>query len=414
MNLLKTSLLTFIATAIKIAAGLVINKAVSLFIGPSGIALIGQFQNTLQISMIVAQGGVNAGVTKYTAEYGSNNEQLYQLWSSAAKIVLICSIVMSIILILGSNSISEYTFKTDQYSYVFITFGFTIILFAFNQLLLSILNGLKEIRIFININITQSIYSLIFTTLLIVFFQLDGALIALVTNQSVVFVYVIWKLRKHKLIKTNNFKNKFSRQEGRKLLSYSAMALTSACTVPVSLLFIRNYIGDHLSWDDAGYWQSMWYISTMYLMVVTTALSTYYLPRLSEIISKVELRKELKQGYFIIIPIVIILSSSIYVLRDFIISILFTAEFVPMRALFKWQVIGDVIKIIAWLLSYLMIARAMTKSFIITEILSSISFVLIAIFFIDSYGLVGLSYAYALNYTLYFFVMLMVTRKVIF
>lgn len=414
MNLLKTSFLTFIATAIKILAGLIINKAVSIYIGPSGIALIGQFQNSSQIAMTMARGGINSGVTKYTSEYGTESDKLAKLWSTAIRIVFYCSLMVASILIVFSKYISVNTLKTDEYSYIFITFGFTIIFFAVNQLLLSILNGLKEIRTFITINITQSIYSLIFTTLLIIFMGLDGALIALVTNQSIIFITVMWRLRNHSLIILKNFNRKFDSEQGKKLLSYSLMALTSACTVPISILLIRNYIGENLSWDDAGYWQSIWYISSMYLMVVTTALSTYYLPRLSEITLKNELRKELKYGYLIIIPIVMSLSFLIYLLREFIVLILFTGDFKPMLELFKWQLTGDVIKIASWLLSYLMLAKAMTKSYIYTEIIFSISFVLLSIYFVDSYGLIGMSYAYALNYTLYFFAMLLVIRKAIF
>lgn len=414
MNLVKTSFLTFIATAIKIVAGLVINKAASVIIGPSGIALIGQFQNISQLTMTAAQGGINTGVTKYTAEYGAESKQLPDLWSSAAKITLYCSIIVGLILILFSEYISEYALKTDKYTYVFITFGFTIIFFSLNQLLLSILNGLKEIKTFITINIAQSVYGLVFTTLLIVLWGLDGALIALVTNQSVVFVYVVWKLRHHKFIILNNFKKKFALIQGRKLFSYSAMALTSACTVPVSLLFIRDYLGEHLSWNDAGYWQSMWYISSMYLMVVTTALSTYYLPRLSEITSKIELRKELKQGYLIIIPIVVVLSFVMYLLRDVIVWLLFTDDFKPMLELFKWQLVGDVIKICGWLLAYIMLAKAMTKAFILTEIIFSASFVLLSFILVENYGLVGMTYSYAINYSVYLLTMIVVTRKTIF
>lgn len=414
MNLLKTSFLTFIATAIKIVAGLVINKAVSIYIGPSGIALIGQFQNTSQLAMTVAQGGINAGVTKYTAEYGAEGKEISKLWSTAAKITLSCSVVVGLILILLSQYISEYTLKTEQYSYVFVTFGFTIIFFTINQLLLSILNGLKEIKTFISINITQSIYSLIFTTLLIVFWGLDGALTALVTNQSIIFFTILYRLRNHRLILVSNFKQKFDNVEGKKLLAYSAMALTSACTVPVSLLVVRNNLGDTLSWDKAGYWQSMWYISSMYLMVVTTALSTYYLPRLSEITSKIELRKEIMQGYSIILPIVIVLSLAIYFLRDFIVWLLFTEDFKPMTELFKWQLIGDVLKITAWLLSYLMLAKAMAKSFMATEIIFSVSFVLLSFILVEYFGLVGMSYAYAINYLLYLIAMLFVVKKELF
>ena len=45
MSLVKTSFLSLIATSVKVLSLLVINKVVAVTIGPSGIALIGQFQN---------------------------------------------------------------------------------------------------------------------------------------------------------------------------------------------------------------------------------------------------------------------------------------------------------------------------------------------------------------------------------
>ena len=59
MTLIKTSLLSFIATVVKLLAALVINKAVALYIGPSGLAVIGQFQNMLQLAMTASQGAIN-------------------------------------------------------------------------------------------------------------------------------------------------------------------------------------------------------------------------------------------------------------------------------------------------------------------------------------------------------------------
>ncbi|TOP03712.1 O-antigen flippase, partial [Vibrio parahaemolyticus] len=82
------------------------------------------------------------------------------------------------------------------------------------------------------------------------------------------------------------------------------------------------------------------YISTMYLMVITTALGTYYLPRLSEIKDRFELRKELLNGYKVILPILTILCFSIYLLKDFIVWLLFSEDFYPMLSLFKWQLVG--------------------------------------------------------------------------
>lgn len=414
MNLLKVSALSLIATFVKLLAVLVINKAISIFVGPSGLAVIGQFQNALGIIQTAAKGGINTGVTKYTAEYHDNIDARDSLWTTSLKLTLICSLIISIILILGSSYFSKYILKTNEYSYVFIVFGFTITLFSINQLLLSILNGLKEIRDFISINILQSVYGFVFTTLLIVFFKLDGALIAMVTNQSVIFFIVLWKLKKNKKITIGEFKKKYDLVQLNKLFRYSLMTLVSAFTAPVSLMIVRNYIGETISWDAAGYWQAVTYISAMYLMVITTALSTYFLPRLSEVNDKKELRKELKKGYIIILPLVACLSIIIYLLKDFIILALFSESFHAMRELFKWQLIGDFFKVSAWLIAYLMLAKAMTKMFIITEILFSLIFVCLSLLLIDKLGLVGVTYAYTINYSLYLIAMLILMKKHIF
>ncbi|EGU33612.1 O-antigen translocase [Vibrio scophthalmi] len=413
MNLIKTSFLSFVATGVKLLSALVINKFVSIFIGPSGLATIGQLQNCLGIIQVLSQGGINSGVVKYTAE---NNDLSVRrlLWSNALKITLICSSIISLFLFVFSSYISEYVFNTCEFSYVFFVLAFTIVLFSINQLLLSILNGLKEIKTFISINIIQSCYSLVFSTLFIVFLGLDGALIAMVTNQSVILFVILWKLRNHKFIIFENFRDKFNENQSKKLFSYSLMALVTAFTAPVSLMVVRNYIAESISWNAAGYWQAINYISSMYLMVITTALSTYFLPRLSEIENKMELRSELKKGYFILIPLVILLSGTIYLLKDFIIWFLFNDEFKPMRMLFKWQLIGDVFKISSWLVAYLMLAKAMSKMFIITEVVFSFSFVILSIVLIDKFGIVGATYAYALNYILYMFFIMLLMRKQVF
>ncbi|WP_204794791.1 O-antigen translocase [Oceanisphaera litoralis] len=411
MTLFKTSILSFIATAVKMLSALVINKAVALYIGPSGLALVGQFQNFTQLVMSAAQGGINQGVIKYTAEYGRDGQAIPQLFSTASKIGLAASMLVGLGIILFASMASQHFLKSDEYAYVFVIFGITIVLFVLNQLLLSILNGLKEVKTFISINIIQSLYSLVFTTAMIVWLGLDGALIAMVTNQSVILLIVLWMLRHHSVIQLAHFTHGFDRTEARKLLGYAAMALTSAATVPVSHLIIRNYLGENLGWEQAGYWQAIWYISTMYLMVVTTALGIYYLPRLSEITDKAELRKELAGGYKIIMPAVIVMALIIFILKDFIIWLLFTEDFAPMRELFKWQLVGDVIKLAAWLLAYLMLAKAMTKIFIITEILFSVLFVGLSLLFVSQFGLVGVTYAFSINYSLYFLMMMALMYK---
>ena len=410
MTLIKTSVLTGISTVIKLVSAFVINKVIALYIGPAGLAIVGQLQSFTSIITTFSNGAISSGIVKYTAEY-QDIEEKKKIFSSSIVISLICSLIISIFLFTFSGYLSELILKDIQYSSVFIIFGATIFLFALNMVLISILNGQKEIKKYVLVNIAGSIFSLVFTSILIMQLNLMGALYAMVLNQSVIFFVTLAFVLKSSWFKLEYFKQGLDKESLSKLSKYSLMAIVSALTVPVSHLIIREYIGENLGWDSAGYWQGIWYISTMYLMLVTTTLGVYYLPRLSEIQDNKELRKEIFSGYKIIMPIVILASLIIFLLKEYVILIAFSKDFMPMMELFAWQLIGDVIKIASWLLAYLMLAKAMTKVFIYTEVLFSALFVGLSLLFVDKFGLVGITYAYALNYFLYLVTMIFIFRK---
>ena len=170
---------------------------------------------------------------------------------------------------------------------------------------------------------------------------------------------------------------------------------------------------EKLDITQTGYWQGMMRISDGYLMLVTTSLSTYYLPKLSSLKTDNELKTEVLKGYKLILPMVLLGCIIIYFLRFFIIEILYTSDFFQMERLFMWQLVGDFFKIAAWILAYLMLARAMIKIFIITELLFSISFVIFGYYFVDLFKLEGVTISFALNYFIYYLVMLVVFRKIL-
>ncbi|WP_295165007.1 hypothetical protein [uncultured Buchnera sp.] len=94
-----------------------------------------------------------------------------------------------------------------------------------------------------------------------------------------------------------------------------------------------------------------------------------------------------------------------YILRDWIIAILFTKTFLPMRELFLWQMIGDSLKIGSWILAYLMLSKAMTRLFITTEVIFAITSVLLTYICTQIFGYEGVSIAHLINYGIYWFVM---------
>ncbi len=410
MTLVKTSFLTGLSTLVRVITAFFINKVIAIYIGPSGLALAGQLQNFTGILTTFSNGAINSGIVKYTAEY-QDIEQKKKIFSTSIVISFFCSIVISIFLITFNKKLSVYILKSTQYNSVFIVFGLTIFLFALNTILVSILNGQKDIKKFISVNIASSIISLILTSFLVTQMHLMGALYTIVVNQSIVFFVTLLFVIKSSWFRVSYFLQGLDKASLIKLSKYSIMAVTSTLTIPVSHMFIRNYIGQRLGWDAAGYWQGVWKISEIYLMLVTNSLGVYYLPRLSEITDNNELKREIKYGYKIIMPIVIFMSLSIFLLRKYVILIAFNEEFMPMMELFIWQLIGDILKIASWLLAFLMIAKAMARTYIITEIIFSAQFILLSLLCINTFGLIGITYAYSINYLIYLFMMIFLYKR---
>lgn len=61
-------------------------------------------------------------------------------------------------------------------------------------------------------------------------------------------------------------------------------------------------------------------------------------------------------------------SFTVWLLRDFAIWLLFSKQFIAMRGLFAWQLVGDVLKVGSYVFGYLVIARASLRFYVLTEI----------------------------------------------
>ena len=405
MTLIKTSLLNGIAVVIKMLTMLGLNKILAIYVGPAGYAAIGNFQNAAQMITTFASGAINTGVVKYTAEYHDDEEKQRQVWRTAGTIAVLGSVITGIGVAVFSKQIAQWFLQDESYNTVFIWFSVTLVFFIFNTLLLAILNGKKEIHRYIIANIAGSLFSLAVTSALAVQFGLHGALTALAIHPSFAFIITLYLCYKADWFKFSYLFGRLDKQVVLNLSKYTAMALTSAACVPVSHILIRTHLADTLGMDAAGYWEAMWRLSAAYLMLVTTTLSLYYLPKLSELKDPKEIKAEILQGYKIILPVAAACGLVIYLLRDFIIGVLFTSDFIPMRDLFAWQMVGDTLKIGSWILAYLMLGKAMMKLFIASEIVFAAGFYGWTYFLTGMYGLEGVTIAHAINYAIYWVVM---------
>lgn len=410
MNLLKTSFYTSISTAISFISGFIVTKVVAVKIGPSGMAYVGQFQNTTAILTMLATGAIAMGVVKYLAEHKEDAAKRQQIINTSFIIVFFSSLIFSLFVMSASGYLSRAAFKTVDFWMVYFSFGILLMVISFNVIFSAILNGLKQIRKFTIVNICNSLIGITITVLFAYLFGMVGVLFSTIITSLIIFFVNIYFFNKLNIKWKPNFKG-WDKGTVKLLSRYSLMTLVAGFLAPAAQILIRNKIIVDLSIGDAGYWQAVTKVSDAYLGFITTVLVVYYMPRLSEIQSKSELRNEIFKGYKIILPVVGTLAFLIWLFKNIIIHILFTPEFLPMKSLFTFQLIGDFIKIGSWLLTYVIIAKALTKTYMITEFIFTVSYVALSYFLINRFGLIGTTYAFAINYALYWIFITIIVRK---
>jgi PST family polysaccharide transporter len=355
-----------------------------------------------------AAGAVNTGVTKYAAEYYDEPEKKSLLYRTAGTLTVIGSILAGVVLIVLSTPVNRWLFGEQDYREALIWLAACLLIISLNALLLAVLAGQKEVRRYVLANIASSLIGLAVSGTLAWILGLRGALIALSLGQALSLVTTLYFCRGLSWSRMSAFWGGIDRPTVLLLGRFVAMALATALAAPLTQMLIRGDMIAAFGVAHAGYWDAMNKISGIYLALITTTLSLYYLPRISEIRDDAVLRNEISSAFRLILPATAAFAGAIYLLREPLVKILFSPDFHDVTQLFGWQLVGDVVKIASWLLGYVLVGKAMMKMFISTEVIFSFSLYFLTIYATREFGFKGAAMAYALNYFLHLITMYVV------
>jgi PST family polysaccharide transporter len=393
----------------KIIAGFLTTKFIAIFIGAEGMALIGNLKSFLTSVQSFGTVGIYNGLVKYISEFKSDAVKLSKTISTAYYTGFIATILMSFLSYYNAGLINDYIFS-DQYNFVYIIkiMAFALPFYSLNLFSFSIMNGFAKYSFLMIINIIGQIMGLSVTLLLIWQNNIDGALISVVIAPSLMFLITLVGILNRKNFTAHIKVSRFDVQWLKKFSPYTLMALVSGVIFPLVIIAIRNYIIEVEGLKDAGYWESMNRISSYYLLFINSIMTLYFLPRFVEIKNKKEFRTEIFDFYKSIMPVFGLGLLVIYLLRNFIVAIFLTEEFVFVEELFGWQLLGDFIKVLSVVIAYQFIAKKMFWHFIITESFLLIMTYVTSVYLIDLYGVKGANMAHFVSYGLYYIVILII------
>jgi PST family polysaccharide transporter len=391
-SLLNVSVKNSSQAIARVLIGILNIKITAVLLGPSGLPLVNQMQNFLQLTANLANGGTYNGIIKILSE-SSLKQYKNEVINTGYLIVVFASVSISLVCIIFSREISLFLFGSATYKHIILCSFIYIIPFALFNLLLSITNGIQQLKIYLTITITYLVSGFVSYALAIYYWGLTGALWAILLQGIIGMIIYRKSITKLKL----RPKLLYNKIVIRRLSKYSLMAIVSNAIAPLAVIIIRRIIINNLSLHEAGIWDGVYKISNSYINLSLISFSYYFLPTFSKKISAIEIRTELKDSLKVLIPILLLSSGLIYVFRDLIIKLLLTESFEAVSYIIKWQIIGDVLAVLCWLIRILLIAKEKMRAYIYSEITSGILLISISYTAIRLIGIEGSTISYCIT-----------------
>ncbi|WGK65073.1 O-antigen translocase [Croceiramulus getboli] len=413
--LLKITSANAAGVGVKLVVGLISSKVIAWYLGPQGMAVLGNLRNFLTGTQQLAILGLGNGLIKFTASLKDQPQALKKILSTAGISTLISSIVLGLVLILGAEYWNHLLFA-DLYSFswVFRVLGLALPLYTLNGMATSVLSGLMRYRKVIVIQAIIQLLGLVLTVVFILYYDLAGAALALLLTPALgLFVTLLWA-RTDWMPRLRTFKPVWDSTAARQLGSFTLMAMFSAICLPWVFIAIRNHIIRVDDLSGAGYWDAMNRLSDYYMLFVSSLLTLYVLPRLAAASNDAEFRQVIFGFWKRILPLFGGGLVLVYLLRTWIIGLVFTNAFEAMESLFIWQLIGDFLRLMAVVIAYELLAKNRLMDFLWTQLLSISIIYASSYLLITHYGFVGASMGHAFSYLCYLILMLVLFRKRLF
>ncbi|WP_299111806.1 O-antigen translocase [uncultured Winogradskyella sp.] len=408
-TVLKITSLNAVVITIRLIVSVFIQRLLAITVGEAGIASIGQIRNAMVMLTSTSTLGIFSGVVKYVAEYKEDKPELAKLFSTAAVFFILGSLISALVLFFGSSYFSNYLFKSDDFVYAFKLLAVIVPFIALNRVINGVVSGLSDYKKYAKIELISYLLATVAILVGLYTSNLEGVIVAIAVAPIIQLV-VLWFVFGKTLKAYINFKNlKLNLNYKNKLLAFTLMSFASAFLLNYIEINIRTTVTNQINVNEAGYWTAITFISKNYMVFATGLFTLYVIPKFANIHDKHEFKNEVLSIYKTILPIFGLGMLLVYLLRNLIIDIIYP-NFVGMEPLFKWQLLGDFIRLCALVLAHQFLAKRLVKSFVITEVISLVLFFVLTKIFIQYYGTEGVVIAHLVRYIIYFIIVVFVVR----
>lgn len=388
----------------QILIGIIKSKFIAILLGPVGMGIQGLYQSTLDVIKSLTSFGLEQSAVRDISEAnGSKDSQrIGRTIATVRKLVWITGILGFVLALVLSPLLSKWTFGNSDYTLGFVILSSTLLL---NQICAGqkvLLQGMRRLKDLAKASAIGSTVGLLVSIPLYYWIGVKGIVPTMVLI-SVSALLLSWHYSKKVSIEKISIGNKEALHNGKTMLKMGIAMSVSSILVAFSAYLLRWFIRQQGGVDEVGLFSAGILLTNTYVGMVFSAMGTDYYPRLAAVNKdnnkcRLVINQQGEVALLIIAPIIV----SCILLMPFIIRIIYSEAFLPANNYIVYAVSGMVFKAASFVISYVFLAKAESRLFIINETISSfycLGFNILGYYF---YGLSGLGISFAVVYFIYF------------
>jgi O-antigen/teichoic acid export membrane protein len=397
-QIFKSSAILGSASLVNIVIGIIRVKFLAVLLGPTGVGLMGLYQSIMGAATTMVGCGLDtSSVRQIAISYGDQKTlaliRRALLWGN-----LLLGGLGMVVLWFSREMVADLVFHNTANAFEVGCLGVGVFLSLIASSQMSILQGLRRIGDFARVNVLGSIAGLIFGIILILWLGQDGVHWFVITAPVGSVIFSSWYTSRLPSMQLQHDWGILHRQ-WQSMLSFGVPLMAAALLTLVTQIAARSLVMKHLGLEASGYFQAAWVITMTYIGFVLSAMATDYLPRLTEVIDDHDRAKRLvneqtEMALLLAAPILLAMLT----LAPWVIELLYSKSFAPAAEILRWQVMGDVFKVIGWPMGFIVLAKGRGDLFIATQFNWNIIYLLCLWLGLESMGLLVVGVGFFVAY----------------
>lgn len=388
------------------------SKFIAVLLGPAGIGVIGLYQTSLQLVQSITNMGIaQSGVRDVSEANGSDDfEKVSRIVTVVRRLVWFTGILGTLAVIVLSPILSKASFGNYDYTIPFVFLSITLLIDQLSAGQKIVLQGLRRLKDLAKATAIGQTLGLFVSVPFYYWIGINGIVPTLILT-SVCSLIISWHFSRNVKVDEIRITTKQTFGQGRMMLVMGISMSLSSIFSTAAAYAIRGFIQGIGGVEEVGLFQAGFVIMNTYVGLITNAIAADYYPRLAAINKdNAKCREVVCQQGVIATMILAPMLTICLVFMPFVLKLLYSNQFLDTNEYISWACIGMLLRLASWVISFLFVAKAESKLFVINEFVSCLYYMAFSIGGYWLYGLKGVGIAFALTYALYFVQVYLISR----